>query len=74
MTVSLRNVSGDQVSPNRDGGDLIDPDELVTVDGDLSDDSPADAYLIGKGSAARLWPKANWKLESTVSKSAKEKS
>jgi hypothetical protein len=58
MTVSLRNVSGDQLLV---AGKVVEPDEIVPVDGKVdTKGSPDDAYLIGD----RLWPTATWTKES----------
>jgi hypothetical protein len=53
VSVNLRNTSGPPQLVHRK---TVDVDEVFTVDGDVSDDSPDDAYLIGDA----LWPKANW--------------
>lgn len=56
MSVNLRNISGGPVYLGVANGKLVEPDEIVHVEGDVSKDSPDDAYLIGE----RAWPKATW--------------
>lgn len=40
----------------------VETGQTVTVPGDLAAEQPADAYLIGEGDDARLWPHSRWQL------------
>lgn len=57
MTVNLRNTSGSAV---QFAGRTVEPDEVIHVEGTLARKQPADAYLVGEGAAARLFPHATW--------------
>jgi hypothetical protein len=64
VTVSLRNKSGEPQHLGNPalGSRLVDVDEVIHVEGDLAPakQQPDDAYLIGSGDDARLWPKSVW--------------
>jgi hypothetical protein len=60
VTVNLRNVSGEPLNLGRPDGRLVDVDEVIHVEGDVSKDSPDDAYVIGDGDDARAYPKSLW--------------
>lgn len=68
-TVNLKNVSGGPVALGRADGRRIDDGEVIHVEGKVSKDSPDDAYLIGEGDDARLYPHSVWKMTSPGSKS-----
>lgn len=68
-TVNLQNVSGEPLYLGRPDGRRIDDGEIIHVEGALSKDSPDDAYLIGAGDDARLYPKAIWKMTTAKAKS-----
>lgn len=60
MTVNLKNVSGEAIYLGRPDGRRVEDGEVIHVEGALAKDSPDDAYLIGTGDDARLYPKALW--------------
>lgn len=62
MTVSLKNISGEPLYLGSADGRRVEVGEVIHVEGDLAKakDQPEDAYLIGAGAAARVYPKALW--------------
>lgn len=40
----------------------VDPGQTITVAGDLANEQPEDAYLVGCGDDARAWPHSQWQL------------
>jgi hypothetical protein len=38
----------------------VAPGDVVDVPGELAPEQPDDAFLVGEGDDARLWPKALW--------------
>lgn len=60
MPVPLKNTSGATLYLGTAGGRRVEAGEVITVEGELSKDSPDDAYLIGAGDAARAYPKSTW--------------
>lgn len=71
MTTNLKNVSGGGLYLGRPDGRYIDDGEVIHVEGKLAakKDQPDDAYLIGEGDDARLYPHAIWKLTGDNTKS-----
>lgn len=69
MTVNLKNVSGEVVYLGRPDGRRVEDGEVVHVEGKLAKDSPDDAYLVGSGDDARLYPHSVWKLTAANAKS-----
>jgi hypothetical protein len=72
----LRNVSGAPVDLFQPAGGAdsirVEPDAVIDVPGELSAEQPPDAYQVGAGDAARLWPHALWALvDEPVAKAAK---
>lgn len=51
----------DVFKPAELGGRQVDAGAVLEVDGVVSEEID-DAYLVGEGGAARLWPKAQWEL------------
>lgn len=47
------------------------PGQTITAPGELADEQPEDAYLIGTGDDARLWPKSQWQLKEAPKAPAK---
>lgn len=41
---------------------LVESGQVIEVPGDLAPEQPADAYQVGTGDDARLWPHAQWSL------------
>lgn len=60
MSVTLRNVSGVDLFVL---GKVVESEALVEVPGKVLKDSPDDAYQIGSGDDARLYPHALWSSE-----------
>lgn len=54
---NLKNVSGGPLYLGVSDGMRVEDGQVLSIEGDVSDDSPDDAYLVGD----RLWPKAIWK-------------
>ena len=67
-SVKLKNVSGEVLYVGRPDGKRVDVGEVIEVDGAVAKDGPEDAFLIGEGDDARLWPKAHWDVPATSSK------
>jgi len=65
VSISLRNKSGNDLMVS---GKTIERDALVVVEGKLAakKDCPEDAYLIGEGDDARLYPHALWASEGST--------
>jgi hypothetical protein len=40
----------------------VDTGQTITVSGELADEQPEDAYLVGVGDDARTWPHSQWRL------------
>jgi hypothetical protein len=72
-TVSLRNKSGEVIYLGSPGGRRVDVDEVVKVEGELAKKQPDDAYLIGEGDDARLYPHSVWDAETKTKPADKEK-
>ncbi len=66
MTVSLRNKSGEVLHLGRPDGPRVEADEIVKVDGKVTETD--DAYVIGEGDDARAYPKSTWVDASPVKK------
>ena len=60
MTVNLRNKSGEAISLGSADGRRVEAGEVIHVEGSLAKKQPDDAYLIGTGDAARLYPHSTW--------------
>lgn len=58
--VTLRNTSGEPLALGTPEGRVIDPDEVVRVEGSLAKDQPDDAIVIGDGESARAYPTSIW--------------
>lgn len=62
----LRNISPNEFSlfAPMGGADslTVSPAQIIDVPGDLAEVQPADAYQIGEGDDARLWPHSVWQL------------
>lgn len=67
-TVSLRNISGGPLNLGTSNGRLVQPDEVVHVEGDLAPkkDQVDDAIVIGTGDSARAYPLSTWKQVGTA--------
>lgn len=65
----LKNVSGEVVNLGSPDGKRIEVGEVVDFEGTVSKDSPEDAYLIGEGDDARLYPKSQWQATGGKAKS-----
>lgn len=68
-TVNLKNVSGEAVYLGRPDGRRVEAGEIIHVEGSVAKNSPDDAYLIGSGDDARLYPHGVWKATATNAKS-----
>lgn len=40
----------------------VESGQVISVPGDLAAEQPDDAYLVGEGDDARLWPHSQWRL------------
>lgn len=71
MTVNLKNASGGPVYLGRADGRRVEDGEVIHVEGSLAakKDQPEDAYLIGTGDDARLFPHSVWKMTADKAKS-----
>lgn len=62
----FRNISGVSLAVYRPEGDeeslTVAAGQVINVPGDLATESPEDAFLVGAGDDARMWPKAHWEL------------
>jgi hypothetical protein len=62
----LRNISPHELDVFRPAGEAdtfhVAAGQEITVNGDLAAEQPADAYQIGEGDDARLWPHSVWAL------------
>jgi hypothetical protein len=62
----LRNASPNELDVFAPAGEAdslhVQPGQEITVNGDLAADQPADAYQVGEGDDARLWPHSLWQL------------
>lgn len=58
MSTQLRNTGA---SPVLFDDRVVEPDAVIEVSGDLDEELP-DAYLIGKGDDARIYPKSQWSV------------
>lgn len=62
----LRNISPNEFSLFARAGEsdalTVSPDQVIDVPGELAAEQPADAYQIGDGDDARLWPHSVWQL------------
>lgn len=61
MTVNLKNVSGEARYLGRSEGRRVEDGQVIHVEGKLAKTQPGDAYLIGEGDDARLYPHSLWK-------------
>lgn len=52
------------------GSLFVNSGQVIEVPGDLAPEQPADAYQVGTGDDARLWPHAQWSLEDKPVKAA----
>lgn len=53
----------DVYAPSRSSDSLpVETGQTITVPGELAAEQPDDAYLIGEGDDARLWPHSRWQL------------
>jgi hypothetical protein len=61
----FRNITGDALAVYKPaevrGARIVDADAVIEVDGDVVSQD-GDAYTVGEGDNARLWPKALWEL------------
>lgn len=57
---------GPAVHVYRPAGDtaslLVESGQIIEAAGDLAPEQPVDAYQVGEGDDARLWPHAQWSL------------
>lgn len=60
----------DVFKPAELGGKQVDAGDVLEVDGTVTEELD-DAYLVGEGGAARLWPKAQWELVTPAAKAAR---
>jgi hypothetical protein len=49
-------------TPEKAGSLLVNAGQIIEVAGALAVEQPADAYQVGEGDDARLWPHAQWSL------------
>lgn len=63
----FKNISGDELHLNRPEGPPIKPDQIVEVDGEVTEEIE-DAYIVGSGEDARAWPKATWRVTSKTAR------
>lgn len=64
----FKNISGDELFLHRAEGPSVKPDEIVEVDGEVTEEIE-DAYIVGSGDSARAWPKATWRVTSKATQS-----
>lgn len=48
--------------PDDAGSLFVDTGQIIDVSGDLATEQPVDAYQVGTGDLARLWPRAQWQI------------
>lgn len=65
----LRNISPNEFSLFAPAGEAdsmaVSPGDDIDVPGELAAEQPSDAYQIGEGDDARLWPHSLWQLADT---------
>lgn len=63
--VTLRNISGEPLLLGLSGDRVVDPDEVVRIEGVLPKSQPSDAIVVGEGDDARAYPTSLWSKVAT---------